>query len=176
MVSSSSDKETLEKLASGLEYTSKLAQSLLHEIKESEKDFAVVKTELSIIHETVKSLSKIVREGNGEMSLLTKAALLSDKIQQLQKDFDIADTKHDSIDKRLILLERDFSELKEIDDNEKRAKMDSINKEIELAHETSISKTKVSEEREKTLIKVVSAAVIAVITFLVTYFTNYFGK
>lgn len=164
-----SERETLERLAIGLETNSRLAQSLLFELKETEKEFASVKTELNILHENVKALSRIVREGDGEASLLTKTALIEARLASMGK----LEDRIDNISDRFIILEKDFNTVKHDAEAEKRKSLDSINKEMQLAHEQKISATKVAEEKQKTIVKIVGTVILGLVTFLSGWLANH---
>ena len=158
------DNDMMERLVNGLESTTKLAQALLQEAKESEKEFSAVKTELAILKDNFKALSRIIQDGNGEMSIMTKMALLDQKLQLMSK----ADDEIDDIEQRMVLIEEHIREVK---DN-KRAAIDSFNREIELVHENKISATKVKEEKQKAITQVIAGILIAIIASTVGYFTK----
>lgn len=105
----------LAHLAESLESTSKLTQALLSDLRESEADFAVVKTELRILQENVKSLSQIINEGTdgAAVSILTRAALVEEKLDNINKWIDNhvdvhQRTKKDLYDIRNLIHELDM--------------------------------------------------------------------
>lgn len=166
--------------------TVKLAQELLDEIRETQTDFAAIKTELHILHENVKGLSRLVRDGNGDMSILTKLALLNQKIediikwkdghhdahQRIKKDISNIHQEIEDLERKLIMLEKDVAEHeKKIADKERIAK-EIVEKKIELAHEQKISNTKVKEERQKIALKIIAAVIVTVLTFIAGYFAK----
>lgn len=170
------EEQTLEKLAHGLESTSRLAQALLHEIKESEADFAAVKTELAILRDNVKSLSKIVREGNGEMSMLTKIALMDQEIRNLIRSIDGQKGIHESLSRDIISIQRSVEDINKrlsLLENEtsshKKLQMDSIQRDLDLAHQKNKSEEKLKEEKVKFWTRIIGALVIAAISALITY-------
>lgn len=183
MASSSNDR-MLDQLAQGLEATSKLTEALLHELKESERDFAVLRTELNILHDNVKSLSRIVREGDGDASLLTKIALMDQRVNNVMKWVETHPETHKRLNAEIIKNTNDIKEiqntltsveqavnkLKSNAEQEYRSKMDSINKQQELQTELEHIKKKsvqaIREEKTKQIIKVVGAVAIAILTFI----------
>lgn len=92
------DAHTVEEFIKDLEATSDQVQKLLDEVRESEVDFAAIKTELRILCERVKELSAIIRDGEGGISLLTRLALLEQKFTQLEKILE----KHDAGDTKAV--------------------------------------------------------------------------
>lgn len=95
----------LARLAEGLDSTAQLTQALLSDLKESEDDFAVMKTELNILKENVQGLSDLVRDG-GTTSLLTKIALVEQSISNIKKWVD----NHVDVHQR---LKTELSDIKE---------------------------------------------------------------
>jgi proteic killer suppression protein len=77
----------LARLAEGLDSTAKMTQALLSDLRESEADFAAMKTELNILKENVKGLAELVRDG-GTSSILTKVALIEQSIDTIKKWMD----------------------------------------------------------------------------------------
>lgn len=71
-----------------LEEVSDQVSSLLREVRNSEVDFAGIKTELRVICDSVKELSTIIRGGEKGISLLTRVALLEQQLEQLEKHDD----------------------------------------------------------------------------------------
>jgi hypothetical protein len=74
----------LEEFVKDLEATTLQVQSLLQDIRESEVEFATIKTELRIFIEHVKELSSIIREGDGGSSLLTRIALVEKSVTEIE--------------------------------------------------------------------------------------------
>ena len=149
-----------------------MAQTLLEELRESKTDFAAIRTELDFLSENVKSISKILREGNGDLSVLTKLALLNQKIDDINKWKDAHDEKAENLEKKLLLIDKDVTEHKQKQLLEEKTVIDSLQKEAELAHEQKLSKTKLGEERQKAILKIAVAVTIAVLTFLAGWFTK----
>ena len=82
---SKSDAHTIDEFFRELEATSEQVEKLLNEVRDSEVDFAAIKTELRILCENVKDLSSILRDGDGKVSLLTKIALIEHKLAEVEK-------------------------------------------------------------------------------------------
>ncbi len=83
---SSFDQALLDQFIRDLESTSEVLEKLLDQIQESEVDLAAHKTELRILCEEVKRLSTIVR-GEGGISLVTRMALIEQRMIELEKDW-----------------------------------------------------------------------------------------
>ena len=175
-----------EKLAEGLDSTSKLTTALLSEIRESEADFAAIKTELAILRENVKSLSNIVREGNGATSLLTKIALIEQRIDSIDKWMDNHVDSHQRLKLEISSIKDDLDQLekstdsitkaveqiqKKIEESEKEQR-DSIHREIDISHAHRKSAEVIKEERQKAIIKIIAAVIIAVVASLATWFAK----
>jgi chromosome segregation ATPase len=186
MAESNTNNLMFEKLAEGLDSTSKLTHALLTEIRESEADFAAIKTELSILRENVKGLSNIVREGNGATSLLTKIALIEQRIDSIDKWMDNHADSHHRLKREISGIKSEIEDLKKgssstdhtvnqikqrMDDND-REQRDSIHREIEITHMERKSAKVIREERQKAIIKIMAAIAIAVITFLITWYAK----
>lgn len=175
-----------EKLAEGLDSTSKLTTALLTEIRESEADFAAIKTELAILRENVKGLSFIIREGDGATSLITKIALIEQKLDTIDKWLDnhvdvhqrakteIATLKGhvEDLTSRLTALEKELQEVVQKLEREEEDERISIVRQQELVFEEKKSSVKVQEERQKAVIKFLVALVLAVIAFGVYMYTK----
>jgi chromosome segregation ATPase len=176
----------LERLAEGLDSTSKLTHALLSEIRDSEADFASIKTELSILRENVKGLSEIVREGNGATSILTRIALIEARIQNIEKwmethidlhqeenaDVSKAQEQLKDLDKKIAALTSVVNELKSHADDIEKKRRESIDRELELQHEDKKSKIGVAAERQQTIIKVLGALLLAVLGAAGGYLAN----
>jgi len=152
---------------------------LLHEIRETQSDFAVIRAELKLLHENVKSISALVRDGNGDTSILTRLALLSQKIDDMQRWMDGHRSAHEKLKNDINDVRKEFDELKvsqiliDKDVSQYRARMaseeeitlDRIKKAEEFAHAQKMSHTKVNEERQKLLLKILGVIILAAITF-----------
>ncbi len=80
------DPPKIEEFIRDLEATADLVQKVLSDLRENEIDFVAIKTELRILCENVKEISSIIRDGDGGVSLVTKVALLEQRIKELEKD------------------------------------------------------------------------------------------
>lgn len=168
-----------EKLAEGLDSTSRLTTALLTEIRDSEADFAAIKTELAILRENVKGLSLIIREGDGATSLITKIALIEQKLDTIDKWLDnhvdvhqrakteVATLKRhvEELTSRLTALEKEMKEVLQRFEREEEQERVSIVRAQELQFEQTKSSVKVREERQKAIIKFLVALVLAGISF-----------
>ena len=186
-----------EKLADGLDSTTNLTRALLSEIKESEGDFAAIKTELTILRENVKGLSSIVREGNGETSLITKMALIEKEVKDISKWTDnhidihqrskqsISSLKDsfESLEKRLEKLETSFKDyknkidsnerkIKEKEDAETKAMRDSIHREHELTHEKNKTEISIKKEKQSFYLKIIAIVILTIVTAGTTWITK----
>lgn len=84
----SGDAQMIEEFIRDLETTSEQVQNLLDTVRASELDFATIKTELRILCENVKNISSLLRDGDGGLSLITKIALLEQRVKELEKDLE----------------------------------------------------------------------------------------
>ena len=133
-----------------------ILQNLLKELKTSQADSAKIKSELNSLHENVKGLSKVIRDGNGDMSILTKLALLDQKITTIEKwaedeqdarvkigdELKSLQNEFDDLKSKMLLMDKDVQEHNEILEQQQRVTMDSVNNELELEHQEKLSKTK----------------------------------
>jgi chromosome segregation ATPase len=186
-----------ERLAEGLDSTSKLTHALLNEIRDSEADFASIKTELAMLRENVKGLSSIVREGNGAASLLTKIALIEQKLETIDKWLDNHVDVHqrskteisvlkkhvEELTVRLSALEKHFVEfIDKVETAEKERKEQERREQdrVSVVHEQAQalefehkkSDAKIKEERQKAIIKFLVALIVAGIAAGVAYVTS----
>lgn len=89
---SSAGERAIEEFIKDLEATSEQVQKLLETVRNSELDFAAIKTELRILCENVKDISSLLRDGDGKVSLVTRVVLLEQKIYNLERDIDRKDS------------------------------------------------------------------------------------
>ena len=174
------------KLAEGLDSTSKLTRALLEEIKESESDFATIKTELFILRDNVKKLTSIITEGNGSDSILTKIALLGKKLEIVDKWIDNHIELHQdnsseiikitqsiaTLANRLSKIEDSFNELIEEMREKERDERVSIIQEQDFNLTRKKVNENIREERQKAIIRFLVAFIMAVIAGSVAYFTR----
>lgn len=96
---SNGDAQLIEKFIKDLEATSDQVQRLLDTVRASELDFAAIKTELRILCENVKDISFLLRGGDGSVSIVTRFALLEQKVKELEKDFEKDTSKKEETNK-----------------------------------------------------------------------------
>ena len=144
----------LARLAEGLDSTAKLTQALLSDLRDSETDFAAFKAELNILKENVKSLSQLIREGDGTSSLLTRVAI---------------------IEHRLDNLEELFREMEDQKKEEARITQVSINRELDVETEKKKTDEKVRAEKQSVYIKIVGAVALGIIGLLGGYLTSLYS-
>ncbi len=85
-----SDNQLIQQLAAGLQSTSALIQGLLREIRENSLSMASFEGELSGLQRTVTSLNRVLQEGDGKASILTRVALLERNYKELAADLQSA--------------------------------------------------------------------------------------
>jgi phenylalanyl-tRNA synthetase alpha subunit len=186
-----------DKFAEGLESTSKLTRILLSEIKESESDFASVKTELGILRSNVNTLKQIISEGNGDTSLITKIALIEKQLETIDKWIEkhvdihqhitsdineirkLIDDKYIELEKQLIDLKnifsqaaRDLKEIMERSEKEEIERKSAYDLERNLEHEKKKAAISVKEERQKFLVKLLVSVIVGLIALSVGYFVR----
>lgn len=175
-----------ERLAEGLDSTSKLTHALLSEIRESESDFAVIKSELSTLRENVKSLSEIIKEGNGSTSILTKIALFEQRLLSIDKWIDDHSNIHQNnkleilqikdhikdINIKMIQLEKEINSINEKEKEEAKNKKTSMERELELEHEGKKNAIAIKAERQSAIIKLLAAVILAILGGIGTWFIS----
>lgn len=72
-----------ESLIESIRTTTSLIQSLNKELKDNEINLATLKARLDGIDEGVRGLTKLVRDGNGANSIMTRLALIEGDIKEL---------------------------------------------------------------------------------------------
>ena len=83
-----SENETLvEELLKSIQSTTSLIQGLMSEIKSNEKALTTLEVKLESLTESAKVLSKIVRDDNGNKSILTRVALLENDLADLNTNY-----------------------------------------------------------------------------------------
>lgn len=172
----------LARLTEGLDSTAQMTQALLQDLRESEADFAAVKTELNLLKENVKGLSEVLRDG-GASAIVTRVALIEQNIdtikkwmdnhvdvhQRAKKDFSDILSQIFDIEKRLSSVEKIILEMQLKDEEQEKQKRDSITREIDINHEKRKADEKVRAERQSTIVKIVGAVVIGIIGLLGGY-------
>lgn len=175
-----------QKLSESLESTSKLTQLLLSEMRESESEFAAVKTELSILRDNFKELSSIIREGNGAVSVITRIALIEQKLDTINKWIDAHADLHmrtksendkliktvESLEDRIDDLEKYIADLKA---DKKKAEDDeraSLHKQKELDHIAKLNSEKTKALSAETYQKIAVAIFSAAFGLLAAYLTK----
>lgn len=186
MCATNSNDILLARLAESLDSTAKMTQALLSDLRESEADFAAIKTELNILKENVTGLSKLIKDGNGTSSILTRTALIEQNIENIKKWIDnhidvhqreketISSIKQQlhEIDRRLSFVEEVIEDIKGQAEETGRITLASMNREIDFVHEQKKSKEKVTAERQAALIKILSAVLIGIIGLSGGYIAN----
>ena len=87
-MATSDNKQLSEELARSLESATALMQDLLGDIKDNATSLALVKAKLESLSGSVESLSKIVRDGNGKGSMITRLALAEKSLEDIEDGFD----------------------------------------------------------------------------------------
>jgi len=157
-----------------------LIQSLLRELKSSQSELSKMKSELSHLHDNVRDLSRTIREGNGDMSVLTKQAVLEAKIINLEdhaKDHkrmysDVRELKnsHDKFYSQLILLDSKVEQHEEEIDRTSRITQNSIDIQLADVRADALAKKELKKERNSQIIKIIFSAIAAVVSFVIGHF------
>lgn len=88
MMSSENPNELADELAKSLQVTTSMVQTLLTEIQTNATTMAVLQEKLDSLGQQVKSLSYIIRDGNGKGSLVTRFAVMEKDFQDLEEQVD----------------------------------------------------------------------------------------
>ena len=83
----SSTNNLVEELLKSINSTTSLIQGLINEIKDNATTLATLETKLNTLNENSKTLSKIVRDDNGNKSVLTRIALLENDLSDLNTNY-----------------------------------------------------------------------------------------
>lgn len=175
----------LARLAESLDSTAKMTQSLLSDLRESESDFAAMKTELSILKENVKGLAELVRDG-GTSSILTKVALIEQSIDniktwmnnhvdvhgRLKNDFIDIKNQLSEIERRLGTVELALQQIERDTKEKEREYKASIDREADFAYEQKKNDDKVRAEKQSAFVKIIAAALIGIIGLIGGYLAN----
>lgn len=173
------------RLAEGLDAISKMTQVLLADLRESEADFAAMKTELSILKENVKSLSEVIRDG-GTSSILTRVALIEQNIEnikqwidnhvdvhiRMKKDFSEVRNQLSELENRLTSVEKTLRQIESDTKEQERARRVSIDRELDFVHEKKKNDDKVRSEWHSTFVKIVGAITIGILGLIGGYLAN----
>jgi TolA-binding protein len=93
--------ELAEDLAKSLQATISLMQNLLGEIHDNATTLAVLNERLESLNTKVESLSHIVKDGNGQGSLVTRLTLIEKDLTELDEKVD-GEVKAARVDKEKI--------------------------------------------------------------------------
>jgi hypothetical protein len=157
-----------------------LIRSLLRELKSSQSELSKMKSELADLHSNVRDLSRTIREGNGDMSVLTKQAVLEAKIMNIEEDIkyskrmhsDVRELKsdHDKFLSKLILLDSQVAQHDEDIDRTSRITQNSIDIQLADVRADALAKKEMKKERNMQIIKIIFSAIAAVVSFVVGHF------
>jgi hypothetical protein len=91
--------QLIQQLSAGIQNTSALIQGLLREIRENSLTLASFEGELSGLQRTVVSLNRVLQEGDGRESILTRVALLENGLEAIAKDLEtlVKEGKQDAL-------------------------------------------------------------------------------
>ena len=92
------DKALTADLARSLESATTLMQDLLGDIKDNATSLVEVRIKLESLRELVGTLSKIVRDGNGKGSMITRLALVEKSLEDMEKYLDEINDKVEKLD------------------------------------------------------------------------------
>ena len=185
----SSSELLLNRLSEGLDGTTKMVQSLLSDLKDSEIDFASMKTELNILKDNVKGLSEVIRDG-GTGSILTRCALIEQNVdnikkwmdnhvdihQRVKRDFTEFRNQLQDIEHRLAHLEEIAKADEEAEKEAEKEKKANEDREKDLEHEHKKNEEKIKAERTSALVKIISTILIGIMGLVGGYFANAITK
>lgn len=98
------DYDVVESISGNLKHTATLVQTLLSEIRESSSSLAVLTERVESLGDTVKTLSHIVRDGNGS-SMVTKIAFIEKAMEDVYEE--IIEIKNEIKEEKQIKKESD---------------------------------------------------------------------
>lgn len=87
----------IDQLAIELEKTTDLTKTFISEIRSSTTDFATVKNELKTLGNNLSDITRLVRDGSGDLSLVTKVAILERKLDELKEELEAYKIKNKEI-------------------------------------------------------------------------------
>ena len=99
--SENASNEVVGDLAKSLQVTTSLMQTLLSEIQDNATTLAVLREKFDTLGDKVQSLSRLVRDDNGEKSVITRLALIEKTIEDINEDLLEIKTRTDSDTKSL---------------------------------------------------------------------------
>jgi hypothetical protein len=119
----------INQIASGLATTTELIQSLSSEIRDNAVELAIIKTDLTNVTKDVRTLSKILREGNGTAPVLSRIAVLETTATQLSTSLASLDNKANSNKGKveaLAVKTADLASTKNIDAEDKKSRRQAL--------------------------------------------------
>ena len=137
-MTTSNNNDLSRDLARSLDSATSLMSDLLGDIKDNATSLAVLRVKLESLSDSVEALSHIVRDGNGNGSMVTRVALTEQSISQIEETF------NEFKDEMCTAIKEIKSELEE-----------EIKEEHDIAEKERIFK------REKLLTKIKVLAVVA---------------
>jgi hypothetical protein len=99
--SGNANNEVVGDLAKSLQVTTSLMQTLLSEIQDNATTLAVLREKFDTLGDKVQSLSRLVRDDNGEKSVITRLALIERTIEDINEDLLEIKTRTDADTKSL---------------------------------------------------------------------------
>lgn len=165
--------DIIEEFSKRLEETSRLTKTLLTEIKDSEADFFIVKTELLTLKGNLEALIRLVKDSDN-ISIATKLAVLEEKVSNINSWIEDHNELHSDIDEeikdinsKLIIIDKEI-----LDYKSKEEKKEDFNSTIEKEQ----AKAEIQKSKEGWRIKwqFVASIIVAVITFVLGYFSAKF--
>jgi phage shock protein A len=101
----------IKQIASGLATTTDLIQSLSAEIRDNSIELATIKADLTNVTESTRSLSKILKEGNGTAPVLSRIAVLEITSERIEDTLDEAKKTISGVKSNLTSLSQKVTEL-----------------------------------------------------------------
>lgn len=150
------DENFVKQVAIGLDTATRLIESLAVETKDIAIDLASLETEIENITENVKSLSKILKDGNGSEPVIARLAVLETTTKNLENRISEIHLKVDDFKLKLVLLEQ--NEKQEEKDKEKREDLEIEN----------------SRQRSTNRLQILIAIATAIVSFLVAIFSAFY--
>ena len=176
-----------DKVEAALTNFSEKLEALVDQVKNSNTGFDLVNQELAVLHANVKRLSKIITDDNGTMSVITRLALLEEKIthikewqenyqqeskNKLEEDIKELNDELEEIQRVLITINNtidDHSQKFEEAEQEER-----LAKELEEAEKKGSIQIETSKHQFR--LNILKIVIGGIITLLVGYATAYFTQ